>query len=747
MSEVLSKLFMRVVGSAGKISVKRKHVPEVAQEAVPQLKVVGSNAERLFNREVSDLQFIERVMDESDNKDQPLFERVRFLAIAADVLDQFFAVRVAKMRRSAARKDGYMTPDGLTPNQQLTLVTQKANGMLSRLQSGWQNLKLELSQNDIHFPGLAELSRDEKEWLSGYFRSHFLHVLTPFTIDEEHPFPFIPSGGLCAILELSSGYILLPLPANMPRFLALPGSYRFVNVDLLIQLCWHDVIPGEELRSYGIFQILRDNDLAREERSDDLRAIVESGLRQRHKANVIQLNVTDTMSDAAIKYVTEQLGLLSHEEILFLENRNQPIVSSKYIATSELVGLASVAEILDLLPDFPDFIFSSYKPRYPEQLNAFGNDCFAAITDRDMMVHWPYESFDSVIRFLDQAANDPDVIAIKQTLYRTSDESPIVASLITAAKSGKTVLAVVELEARDNEQSNIALAKRMEDAGVQIVYGIIGLKIHSKATLVVRMEDGEAVTYAHLGTGNYHPKNARTYTDISFFTRDPTIGYDTHLLFSYLTSEKIQPPTKLALAPYYLRNKFYELIDREISNAKAGLPAHICIKVNALTDVDIIERFYEASEAGVEIDLIIRRQCCLRPGVPGMSSRIRVKSIVGRFLEHSRVYVFGNGQSLNSDNAAIYFGSADLMERNLDERTEILVPVEDEQVRRALLDGVMHANVIDTKQSWMLNEDNAYIRVESGDHFDSQSFFMAEADTLVLGPYPSIEVRQVNEKS
>ena len=413
-----------------------------------------------------------------------------------------------------------------------------------------------------------------------------------------------------------------------------------------------------------------------------------------------------------------------------------------------MVGLSDVGEILGELGDrFPGLEFPSLSQRYPRQLKKFEDDCFAAIRDQDIMAHWPYESFDSVVRFLEQAANDPKVVAIKQTLYRTNDESPIVEALITAAKNGKTVLAVVELEARDNEQSNVVIAKQMEAAGVQIVYGIIGLKIHCKASLVIRMEDDEAVTYTHLGTGNYHPTNARLYTDISYFTCDPTLGYDTHLVFSYLTSEKVQEPDKLVVAPYFLRKRLFELVDQEIANAKSGKAAYICIKVNSLTDEQMIERLYQASEAGVDIDLIIRRHCMLRPGVAGMSSRIRVKSIIGRFLEHSRIYMFANGSPPSSETALVYFGSADLMERNLDERAEILVPVESPEIKRLVIDGILHANIKDTRQSWTLNSDNEYSRVTSDEDFCAQTFFMNEEDLSTLGNFPKNLPEAAHEKS
>ncbi|MFT7686432.1 MAG: polyphosphate kinase [Candidatus Azotimanducaceae bacterium] len=744
MSEIVSKIWSRL------INIKRSEASYKPKKTeITRLVPVSIKDGRLFNREISDLLFIERVMEESTNRDHPLLERVRFLTIAADVLDQFYAVRVAKLRRSAAKKDGYVTPDGMTSAQQLLAVSHKGDGMLQALQSDWAKLKVELTNNNIVFPEADDLSTDDMNWMLGNFRTHFLHVLTPFTIDEEHPFPFIPSGGLCAVLEMRDGNILLPLPANLYRFVSIPGkSHRFVSAELMIKLFWREIIPGDDILGFGVFQILRDNDLAHQERGNDLRGMVESGLKMRHKANVIKLNVSDEMSEAATQFVAEQLGLYTHQKIKGFEHRNQSIQTSEYITAAPLVGLNNVSEILDLLSSrFPEFLFPAFKARYPAQMNQFGNDCFAAIKHSDIAVHWPYESFDSVIKFLDQASIDPKVISIKQTLYRTNDKSPIVEALITAAAHGKAVLAVIELEARDNEQSNIIIAKKMEAAGVQIIYGIIGLKIHCKATLIVRMEDDEAITYTHLGTGNYHPRNAKTYTDISFFTRNQTIGNDTHLVFNYLSSGKVREPEMLIVAPYFLRKRLLALIDQEVNNAKAGLPAHICIKVNSLTDKEIVERLYVASEAGVEVDLIIRRHCTLRPGVPGMSSRIRVKSIVGRFLEHARIYLFAGGKGLSSESAHVYFGSADLMERNLDERAEILVPVEDMAIRSMLVDGIMHANIIDTQQSWYLNGDNEYHRAESeGDGFNAQSFLMAEQIPATLGNFPKDRLEVKLEK-
>lgn len=741
MSEVIAKLW-------GRLNLTR----QVSLPAIPALpseppKPAQRQARRrLFNRELSDLLFVQRVLAESANVQHPLLERLRFLAISAEILDQFHSVRLAKMKRSVAMKDGYLTADGMAPAQQLQAATRAANDLLEAQQQHWARLEQELRAHGISFLAPEELDGDDLDWLEDYFRSHFHHVLTPFTIDEEHPFPFIASGGLCAICELRQGHILLPLPQNLGRFLPLPGEgHRYLAAENLIKRFWHLLLPGEDLRSYGVFQILRDNDLAREEMNADLRAIVESGLRMRHKANVIKLKVSNSMSKEAVQFVAEQLGLAREEADL---PSPPDLAASPSVFSARMVGLAQLGQAVTRLAErFPAMIFPPYSPRYPKQLSRHGDDCFAAVTAQDMVLHWPYESFEPVVRFLDQAADDPDVVAIKQTLYRTNDDSPIVAAMIRAAQNGKTVLAVVELEARDNEESNIRLAKRMEAAGVQLVYGIIGLKIHCKATLVVRMEEGEAITYTHLGTGNYHPKNARAYTDISFFTRDQVIGEDVGKLFSYLTSEKLSPPSKLLIAPRYLRSSLTELVRQEMAHAEAGRPAYVCIKTNAFTDPQMAELLYEASEAGVSIDLIVRRQCVLMPGVPGLSSRIRVKSIVGRFLEHSRIYLFGNGKAVSAESAIVYFGSADLMERNLDKRVETLVPVESLEVRRLLVDGILHANVKDTRQSWMLGSAGDYDRCggddscdsDAGEGFCAQTHFMQEENPACLGSFASPE--------
>ncbi|XOV88836.1 MAG: polyphosphate kinase 1 [Pseudomonadota bacterium] len=723
MSEMVTKLWRRLPLRQNSTTAAVSLPATLIGPAAP---VPETGTGRFNNREISDLQFIERVLAEAHNEQHPLLERLRFLAISASVLDQFYAVRVAKLKRSAAKQDAYLTPDGLTPIQQLRAVLARAGTLMSAQQATWQQLSQALDNLGIHLVGSNALTTADVAWVNHFFRTHVMPVLTPCIIDEEHPFPFIPSGGVCAILEFPDRHILVPLPAQVSRFVPLPGTdTRFILLENMLFRCWPELFPQDTLLGYGVFQLLRDNDLAREERSADLRAMVESGLRSRHKANVVLLTVSATTSESAIRFIAGHLDIFTDQELRFFQHQQKRLSESERIDVTQLPGMAALGGMItpEVADQFHDHLFPPHTPVYPAAMEAAGRDCFAAISAGDVLVHWPYESFDSVVDFLSQAAGDPDVLAIKQTLYRTSDNSPIVNALIEAARAGKAVTTVVELEARENESSNVELAKRLEAAGVQIVYGIVGLKIHCKATLVVRREEDDTVSYSHLSTGNYHPGNARIYTDLSFFTKDPAIASDVTKVFNYLTSGTLLPPTRLLVAPGHLRNRLVELIDRQIALAASGKTARIVIKVNSMTDPGIIAKLYDASESGVDIDLIVRRHCSLRPGVPGMSSRIRVKSIVGRFLEHSRVYLFSNGERLDSDTADVLIGSPDLMERNLDERVEVLVPITDPALRARIVNEIMAANLLDRRQSWLLDGSNEYQRHPEREGFCSQTWF------------------------
>ena len=712
MSEIINKIWQKIR------SKPRKPIPQVLISQ-PLLSDIVKTDTQFLNREISDIQFIQRVVEEADNPEVPLFERVRFLAISVAVLDQFYTVRVAKLNRLVSERVLSLSNDGLTPEQQLQAIGLRADSLMNMQQAIWESQKTELQAIGISITDPENLTDEEGAWLSSYFQIQILPVLTPFTLDEEHPFPYIPSGGMCVILQTENSHILLPVPENLPRFISVMGtnSHYVLLEDVLRDLC-HLLLPHLTVKSSGTFQILRDNDLAKKERSDDLRSIVESGLRKRHKANVIRLKVHE-VSESNLHFITRHLGLLNDKELEMLEFQRQSVSTTPFIIEA-MPGLSQISDLIDS-NRFPALVFPPHQARYPQRMLDHNNDCFAAISEKDLLVHWPYESFDVVVRFLEQAALDEKVLSIKQTLYRTSDNSPIVNALVEAALRGKTVVAVVELEARDNEQANVALAKRLEDAGAQILYGIVGLKIHCKLTVVTREEENGLVTYGHFGTGNYHPGNAKTYTDLSFYTNDEALCRDANRVLNYITSEFFVKPEALAMAPFQLRNQLYQCIDNEIENARKGLPAQVWLKVNSLTDPDLIEKMYLASEAGVNIEIVVRRHCSLRPGIPDLSSRIKVKSIVGRFLEHSRIYCFANGSEMSANTAEIYLASADLMERNLDDRVEIMVPMTESTVRKQILEQIMTANLLDQKQSWQLQPSGEWERNHNASNSESDN--------------------------
>jgi polyphosphate kinase len=689
-----------------------------------------SSAKRYLNREISDLQFIERVAQECERTNHPLLERVRFLGIAASVLDQFYTVRVAKLKLASASTQLFLSPDGLTSKQQLEFVNQRCDKLQPLLQSSWANIEILLAEESIEITTLRSLSKPELSWLLDYFNRHVKHVLTPFSLDEEHPFPFVRSGGICTVLELNTNRVLIPLPANLPRFIALPGATtRFVTLESLCQQFWQELFPNQKLVGFGVFQILRDNFLAREERSADLRTMIESGLKSRHKANVTLLKFSQDTSEQTIRFVAKELGMINDEEIEQLELQAQSLGDTHQVYLEPLVGLSDISSLINSTTSerHHNLLFDTYEARYPQLARSNDGDLFKTISSQDLLVHWPYESFDVVKHFLQQASKDPNVLSIKQTLYRTSENSPIVQSLIEAAENGKAVTVVIELEARDNEASNVKLAKRLEDAGAQIVYGIIGLKIHCKATFVSRLENDRLVMYSHFGTGNYHPDTARIYTDLSFFTKNKKACEDISRVFNYLTSNHFVETEHLVVAPVQIRNRLITLIENESLNAEAGKPAAIWIKVNSLTDPQLIDKLYLASEAGVKIELIVRRHCSLIPGVEGLSNNITVRSIVGRFLEHARIYCFANGGEMESESSLVYLASADWMERNFDERVEIMVPLEDKNIRNKVVTEIMGNNIKDNMQSWYLASDGEYYPDDSQVDFCAQSWFMKNA--------------------
>ena len=704
----------------------------------------AAGSDLYFNRELSWLSFNERVLAEAENSAYPLLERLRFLSISGSNLDEFMMIRVAGLVGQAQRGIDKPSIDGRSPGQQLVAIRSKLAELSDRQQDIWRDLYAALGESGIHITDEQRIEARAHQWLENYFLEEILPIITPQALDPAHPFPFVQNEGLGLLFTLTRDadkeqlIEMILIPTAMPRFVRVPSEIAqgdeaiYISIASLIQRYAKKLFPGFTIEGDGLFRVLRDSDIEIEEEAEDLVRTFRSAIQRRRRGQVIQLELEEDFDPQAESMLLEQLDV--HEAAV--------------IKTDGMIGIDGLSEIVS--EDRPDLKFDAYSPRYPERVREHDGDVFSAIREKDIVIHHPYESFEVVVDFIRQAANDPDVVAIKQTLYRAGSQSAVINALIEAAENGISVTAVVELKARFDEEQNLKWATKLERAGVQVIYGFTDWKTHAKTAMVVRREGNSFRTYCHFGTGNYHPITAKIYTDMSFFTADPKLGRDAARMMNFVTGY-VEPKDLelIKIAPLDLREELYARIDAEIANARKGLPSGIWLKCNQITDKGMIDRLYSASEAGVPVELVCRGICCLRPGVPGLSENIRVKSIIGRFLEHSRIYAFANGKPMPSPQAAVFISSADLMGRNLDRRVESLIPVLNRTVHDQVLQQVLLANMLDTEQSWWLHADGTYERVEAGEKpFNCHRYFMTNPSlsgrggALEAGGVPKLSLRK-----
>ncbi|WP_271439315.1 RNA degradosome polyphosphate kinase [Pontixanthobacter luteolus] len=696
-------------------------------------------ARKYINRELSWLAFNERVLAEARNENYPLLERLRFLSISGSNLDEFMMIRVAGLVGMVQRGIDGLSIDGRSPAQQLTAIRESVRKINSEQRECWAELRGLLDDAGITIADNTRVDPASYSSLKTYFLEEIMPVITPQALDPAHPFPFVSNQGVGLLFNLTREadnaqvIEMVLIPSALPRFVRVPGEQAiYISIESLICRFAKHMFPGFRIEGDGAFRVLRDSDIEIEEEAEDLVRTFRSAIQRRRRGQVIQLELEHDFDPDAEEMLLDHLSAQG----------------TTIIKTEALIGVAGVSEIV--AEDRPDLKFAAYSPRYPERIREHDGDCFAAIREKDIVIHHPYESFEVVVDFLRQAAQDPDVVAIKQTLYRAGDQSPVIMALIAAAERGKSVTAVVELKARFDEEQNLLWASELERAGVQVIYGFVDWKTHAKVSMVVRREEQGFRTYCHFGTGNYHPITTKIYTDLSYFTADPKLGRDAAKLFNFVTGY-VEPRKTglLAISPIDLREKLYARIDKEIENAGQGKPAAIWAKLNSLTDKGVIDRLYAASQAGVEIQLVIRGICCLRAGIEGLSESIRVKSIIGRFLEHSRIWAFANGDEIPGAKTKVYISSADAMDRNLNRRVEVLVPIRNKTVHDQVLQQVLLANLLDTEQSWEQQPGGEYLRADRGEKpFNCHRYFMTNPSlsgrggALEAGGVPKLALRK-----